>query len=236
MDVDEIISYLEIQIDDNYRVIRPYVPLISRLLLCSTFFEDGFRMLFQFSAQIEFGMVLVASANLLVVLVMQVFLYYIYTDLRFLARTFSIAGGIAVLLSESFIDNKSTFARVPTLDDPLEPRSIFLLVGRIYLIGMITSLIHIEASFLKLIEAIVSFGFLSLLVIGYKTKLVALILATWLFILNFFINNWWSVNDSRAQDYTKFDFFQVLSVVGGLLLLVQYGPGGLSIDDQKKQW
>ena len=75
------------------------------------------------------------------------------------------------------------------------------------------------------------------MVVGFKAKYSAVFLLAILSVFNIIVNNWWSLHaDHPHRDFMKYDFFQTLSVMGGLLMLISVGPGGLSIDEKKKQF
>lgn len=151
-------------------------------------------------------------------------------------RNLALIGGLILLLAEFKAEGRSLFAGLPSMGTNNQ-RTYLQLSGRILLVLMFLTLIRFDLSFVTIVVNIAGTALVVLIAIGYKTKLASLILVTFLTAMNLYFNAWWNVpSDSSLRDFLKYDFFQTLSVVGGLLLVVALGPGGYSMDEHKKKW
>ena len=178
----------------------------------------------------------IACANLFLTVVLQTIAYSILWDVQFLFRNFALCGALLLVLAESKVENKSLFAGVPSLGEN-KLKTYLQLAGRILMVFMFLTLLKFDTSASQMMQNLVGSILMVLVTVGYKTKLSALILVTWLNLLNFYFNAWWTIPIHKPlRDFLKFDFFQTLSVVGGLLMVVVLGPGGHSVDERKKNW
>jgi len=85
------------------------------------------------------------------------------------------------------------------------------LAGRILLAFMFITLIRFELSVWNVIQDIIGSTLMVLVVLGYKTKLSALILVALLTVLNLYHNAWWTIPSYKPlRDFLKYDFFQVI--------------------------
>ncbi|KAI4892635.1 hypothetical protein NFI96_021633, partial [Prochilodus magdalenae] len=167
---------------------------------------------------------------------LQTIAYSILWDPKFLMRNLALGGGLLLLLAESRSEGRSMFAGVPTVRES-SPKQYMQLGGRVLLVLMFMTLLHFDANFLSILQNLVGTALIILVAIGFKTKLAALTLVIWLFIINVSFNAFWTIPAYKPMhDFLKYDFFQTTSVIGGLLLVVALGPGGVSMDEKKKEW
>lgn len=179
-----------------------------------------------------------ACAGLAFVVISQAIGYGLVFDLKFFARNISVIGGLLMLCADSSLSKrKKLFAGLPNVNEN-EKSAYILLAGRILLVFLFAGFAFGgELSPLRIFVTAVSAVGCVMVVLGFKAKWSAWILITFLSISNVLLNNWWSLHHTHPQkDFQKYDFFQTLSVVGGFLLLVNLGPGGISMDEKKKSF
>ncbi|OAQ97149.1 hypothetical protein LLEC1_00752 [Akanthomyces lecanii] len=176
-----------------------------------------------------------AVAGLMGVVVTQALGYGLIFDLNFFLRNLSVIGGLIMVLSDSWVRKTKAFAGLPTLDEK-DRKMYFQLAGRVLLIFLFVGFVFSGSwSIWRVLVSILGAGACIMVVVGFKAKFSATLLVVILSIFNLFVNNFWTLHEHHPQkDFAKYDFFQILSIVGGLLLLVNSGPGQFSIDEKKK--
>jgi putative oxidoreductase len=68
-----------------------------------------------------------------------------------------------------------------------------------------------------------------LLMLGFKTRWVALLFFLWLIPTTFIFHAFWGL-DPKAAQQMQIHFMKNVSIMGAMLLLVAFGPGAYSID------
>ncbi|KAK2880072.1 hypothetical protein FQN49_000586 [Arthroderma sp. PD_2] len=252
--IREQTSKIEDWLDSVADPIKPHLPAIGRFLIVVTFLEDSLRILTQWTPQLEYlnqfrhipwgithlflivnvivmlaGSVLViarkhseyAVAGLLGVVVAQALGYGLLIDITFIVRNLSVIGGLLMVLSDSWVRKKFMPAGLPQLEE--KDRKMYVqFAGRVLLIFLFIGFVFSgEWSLWRIIVSCIGLVASVMVVVGFKAKWSAVILV----VLH---------PHHPHKDFAKYDFFQILSIVGGLVLLVNMGPGQLSMDEKKK--
>jgi uncharacterized membrane protein YphA (DoxX/SURF4 family) len=159
----------------------------------------------------------------------------------FFLRNLSVTGGLLLCMSESILHrhkkSNRMFASLPQLSVS-QRHMYFQLAGRVLLVLLFLGFIfNGEWNYFRMAVSLVGLAACGMVIVGFQAKWSATFLVSLLCIINMFVNNWWSQSHSLyKRDFLRYDFFQCLSIMGGLLLLVSIGPGGLSYDEKKKEF
>jgi putative oxidoreductase len=86
------------------------------------------------------------------------------------------------------------------------------------------------ADLLAIVAIVIEFGGGLLIVLGWKARWAAAVMVVFLLIITPIYHNYWSPDVPAAQVQSqKINFQKNLSILGGMLLLVAFGPGRISI-------
>ncbi|ORE10461.1 SURF4-domain-containing protein [Rhizopus microsporus var. microsporus] len=249
-----------------------YLPILSRLLIVGTFYEDALRTFWQWEDQAFYlqrvrhipkavtltflavnlscmtifatcvvlkNRIGLSTAVLVALSLCQAFAFGLLNDVMVLLRTLSVTGGLLLCMTESLNQKKSRnlmFASLPQLS-PIDKHKYHQLAGRILLVFLCLGFIlNGEWSMLRRVILFVGLAACAMIIIGFQARWSATLLVALLCIINLLVNNWWSsAHRSHQREFLKYDFFQCLSITGGLLSLLSVGPGRLSYDGKRKK-
>ncbi|GAA5944048.1 protein ERV29 [Sporobolomyces koalae] len=178
-----------------------------------------------------------ATIGLFGVVIAQGFGYGLIFDLTFFLRNLSVIGGLLMALSDALSGKKSSLVGVPTMGiNDQDRKKYFQLFGRVLLVFLFLGFVfNGQTGWAKGVVSVSGLVACLFVALGYKAKQSALFLVVVLGTFNFTVNAWWRVHKAHPQrDFLKYDFFQTLSIVGGLLLLVNLGAGDFAIEQKKR--
>ena len=179
-------------------------------------------------------------------------MYQMQTNVEFMLETTTIIGGLLVLLSHEQLSAKAS-TTTKSSEAPKDTANRLQMIGRV----LITAIFIFHAfnkihGYAKKIDVAVQallvaalLGMSALVVVGMKSRWCALLLALMMFCSAFYMHPFWAkkqgVDDpdhidastiaEALADRQRYFFFQAMSTVGALLLLVVHGPGNFSVDE-----
>eukprot|EP00834_Sanchytrium_tribonematis_P007911 NODE_803_length_3808_cov_1.057381.p2 type:complete len:260 gc:universal NODE_803_length_3808_cov_1.057381:1348-569(-) len=173
-----------------------------------------------------------ACSGLAFVVINQIFVYGMLTDIIFISRSFAVLGGLLLLYVYA---NKKKYDQF-SLFDFNKTQAYLQLTSRLLIVCLFLSILFGgEMDFLRAIISVAGLICCAGILLGYQSNASTIGLVVLMTLFNMFTNNWWSLHHQHPhRDFMKYDFFQTFSILGGLILLVYVGPGEVSLDERKK--
>ncbi|CAH7678684.1 SURF4 family-domain-containing protein [Phakopsora pachyrhizi] len=198
----------------------------------------------------------VAFFGLLSTMIAQGIVYSILSDATFLCLNLSLLGGLMLNVSNHMLKEREKLRlmeqRTMSMNLPSSPDDedrfksrlrLIQFVGRILLVAFyvghtIFIYVDLEEEFSIMIGLIglLSIGASLMVAVGFKAQWSTMFLLIVSSIVNVLANDWWSSpKDHPERDFRRYDFFQALSILGGMMLLIYQGPGGISLDEKRSK-
>ena len=112
------------------------------------------------------------------------------------------------------------------------PAGIGKLMGFAGTVGYITSAGMPVPEVSAALALVIEIGGGLALIVGFRTRWVALVLAFFTLVASFYFHNYWDL-PAGQQMMMQLMFFKNMAVIGGLLTLAAWGPGGWSVDAKR---
>jgi len=232
-------------LEDAVRISTEFTPQFN--FLCSSqriptvlaYFVLSFSVLAQISGSVMIVAqykTTIAVLGLISVLMMQTISYGYLFDLTFMIRNIAVSGGLLIILAhEKVIELRSTpFSGAFTMGGGAK-LTYLQLMSRCFVAMLFYSLMGNHWTFWRTLGSVVVAIPVMAVVFGYRARFSASVLAIFLLVANFVLNGYWTLGYNHPErDFRKYYFFQTLTVTGGLLILAEMGPGGMSFDERNK--
>lgn len=112
------------------------------------------------------------------------------------------------------------------------PAGIAKLMGFAGTVGYITSAGMPVPEISAALALVIEIGGGLALIVGFRTRWVALVLAFFTLVASFYFHDYWSVPADQKM-VMQLLFFKNIAVIGGLLTLAAWGPGSWSLDARR---
>ena len=136
----------------------------------------------------------------------------------------------------------NTNATLVSTPNQLLPLIARILMGAIFLVsgirkvmgyaatvGYLTKLGFPAPEFFAVLAIIIEIGGSILLIIGWRTRWVAWLLAVFVLVAAFAAHRFWEFDAAQATNQMN-HFLKNLAIIGGLLMVACFGPGRASVD------